>query len=714
MIHKFRLISVLCLLMALILCMTSCVSDSDSVRSIVIKKSDIITGSGSASFHMTDNSEKEVIGTYGNLSLAFDSAKAAPVVTDSENGNIWCCLPSFDNGSACVFDIVLRKSDGIYYLNSQDNSVQYGTYKYEKTDTGVNVQYLVADTRENAVDPLSSVTGGAAAKLTVEFTLTDGDLCVSVDCSAVELSPDTVLESITLMPYFGAYRKNENAENSDFILVPDGCGAVMYTDKVDSLTADLSFDIYGSDENRAVIPAFGLKHNKGAFVAVIEGGASLCTVKAKRPESDPYSAAVVYPTFCVTENKTDGSKYCYSNAYNGKISVCYRFLTGDDVTYTDMALSCRERLIRNGTLSSETVKDDYYPLVINTVASVDGSSKNAVSDFEQTEDLLSLLKAKNVNDIELVVSGAFSGGLVGNGNNSLNTAHGVGSAKALYNLCDYAKTQNFNIYMGVNLFGIKNASSKSAAADVSGKKQTATVKNPLAGQVGAESYTVNPLTANAIEKRLISIMNDAEKTDIPGFAVMDAGLENICDISSGMSKEDIHNAKSSAISSFATRQNIALCSPDIGEIKSASLITDIPLYTTVEETDAYVGVPFVQAVIHSSVTYTGSAANAASIQKLELLKAVEYGALPYYLWVFDESSVYCYTNTYSDAVDFVTEAAENLSDLSSSRIISHSKIESGVYCTGYDNGAFVYVNYNNYSVNIGDISVLPYNYIRVN
>lgn len=712
--HKLRPISVLCLLMALILCMTSCVSYTDSVKSLVIKSSDINTGTGNSSFHMTDNSEKEIIGTYGNITLAFDSANGAPVVTDSENGNIWCCLPSFDNGSASVFDIVLRKSDGIYYLNSQDNCVQYGTYEYEKTDDGVKVKYLVADTRENAVDPVSSVTNGVAAKLTVEFTLTDGDLSAAVDCASVELSPDTVTESITVMPYFGAYQKEGNTVSSDFILVPDGCGAVMYTDIVDFSTGDLSFDIYGSDEKRAVIPAFGIKHNKGAFVAVIEDGASLCTVRAKRPESDSYSAATVCPTFTVTENKTDGSKYYYSSAYNGKISVCYRFLTGSDVTYTDMALSCRERLIRNGTLSSESVRDDYYPLVINTVASVDGSSKNTVSDFEQIEDLLSLLKAKNVNDIEITVNGAFSGGLLGGKNGSLNTAHGVGSSKALYNLCDYAKTQNFNIYMGLNLFGIKNASSKNTAADVTGKKQTGAITNPLAGQAGTQSYTVNSLSVDAIEKRLIKLMNAAEKTDLPGFAVSDAGLDDVSDISVGTSKEDMHKAKSSAISSFATRKNIALCSPDIGEIKSASLITDIPLYTSVEETDAYVGVPFVQAVIHSSVIYTGSAANSASIQKLELLKAVEYGAQPYYLWVFDENISYCYTNTYSDAVDFVTEAAENLSDLTSSRIISHSKIESGVCCTGYDNGAYVYVNYNNYSVNIGDISVLPYNYIRVN
>ena len=59
-------------------------------------------------------------------------------------------------------------------------------------------------------------------------------------------------------------------------------------------------------------------------------------------------------------------------------------------------------------------------------------------------------------------------------------------------------------------------------------------------------------------------------------------------------------------------------------------------------------------------------------------------------------------------------ASDELGELGQCRIVSHSETESNVFCTGYDNGALVYVNYNNYSVNIGDISVLPYDYIRIN
>ena len=82
--------------------------------------------------------------------------------------------------------------------------------------------------------------------------------------------------------------------------------------------------------------------------------------------------------------------------------------------------------------------------------------------------------------------------------------------------------------------------------------------------------------------------------------------------------------------------------------------------------------------------------------------------------MFDKASRFCYEQTFNEAVTFVLRASDELGDVNSCRIVSHGEVEDGVFCTGYDNGARVYVNYNNYSVNIGDIAVLPYDYIRIN
>ena len=59
------------------------------------------------------------------------------------------------------------------------------------------------------------------------------------------------------------------------------------------------------------------------------------------------------------------------------------------------------------------------------------------------------------------------------------------------------------------------------------------------------------------------------------------------------------------------------------------------------------------------------------------------------------------------------EAKEKIGDLTSKRMTDHFEYESGVFCTVYDGGTKVYVNYNNYSVLIGEVVVMPYDYLRI-
>ena len=87
--------------------------------------------------------------------------------------------------------------------------------------------------------------------------------------------------------------------------------------------------------------------------------------------------------------------------------------------------------------------------------------------------------------------------------------------------------------------------------------------------------------------------------------------------------------------------------------------------------------------------------------------------MPHYQWSFTEGDEKYYENTLTEAVEFSCKARKDLSDLTSRRITEHFKYEDGVYCTGYEGGVRVYVNYNNYSVIIGEVSVMPYDYLRI-
>lgn len=770
-------ILVILLAVAFLFGFVSCGKTDGVVAGFSVKSSKETIGSGTASFHTLTSLPENTVTTSGLTALSFEPSSSSVCVTELTKGNVWSVLPLFENGSASVIDIVLRTADGVFYLNSQDNSVAFGSYKYETSANGVSVEYLIADNAENVSGAVSSVTKGAAARIKVDFTLTDGDLRVSIDCGKIELSPGAVLESISLMPYFGAIKpssegensaleqavlssaqekagipdgilssenataaaenenetakdnggkngeseeKSDNDENksdvstSDFLLVPDGCGAIMYTDRDDSATAELVFNVYGSGENSADIPVFGIKKGSGAFSAVIGEGAALAEIKARRSEKDPFGAATVYPVFTITEGAAKNGRYNYIPPYSGNISVCYRFLSGSEANYVSMAAVCREELIRNGTLSSKTLSDNDYPLNISIIASADGTSKRTASTFEETEDLLQLLKAKGIENAEIVLNGIFSGGLAYDGSSLMRVLRVAGGASGLQKLFDYAEKQKFTVFAGVNLVKSAGLKSNKTAKDANGDTVSSFVFNPIAPQIGQAKYAVDICSADSIEKNTVELMNGAERLSVSGLCILDGDIGSYSDSSSGMNSEQVSALLKNNISAFATRKSLAISSGSLNTVKNVSLLLNSSLHTVNAESEAYRAVPLIPAVLHSTVRYSGAPVNTGSAAQLELLKCVEYGAQPYYLWVFDKSSDYCYEQTFNDAVSFVLRASDELGELGQCRIVSHSETESNVFCTGYDNGALVYVNYNNYSVNIGDISVLPYDYIRIN
>ena len=118
-------------------------------------------------------------------------------------------------------------------------------------------------------------------------------------------------------------------------------------------------------------------------------------------------------------------------------------------------------------------------------------------------------------------------------------------------------------------------------------------------------------------------------------------------------------------------------------------------------------------MLHGTFVYSGEASNSSAVAVISQLKAVEYGAVPHYCWNFNKNSDKYYEYSLTEAVDFCLKAKSELGDLTSKRITGHEKIADGVTCTVYEGDVRVYVNYNNYSVIIGEVAVMPYDYLRI-
>ncbi|MBR3974338.1 MAG: hypothetical protein IKJ88_00595 [Clostridia bacterium] len=746
MLHK-RFLRTLALIIVLALSVTSCSTDS-SVSSFFSSNREIKTGVSSISLHSSALKDYTFVAASGLVELYFDTRTTSVAVYDTSAQFMWYALPAYSNDSSAIVNLKLSNSDEIYYLNSQDNSVAYSSYSTEFTSNTIKVTYYMSDSEQTVNKAVSVLDKGEVyAIVPVLYTLEDGNLTVSIDCEEMFISDGFVLESLSVLPYFGAISysaealamekteeetafeettiedgKTEDVPavsddlTEDFILVPDGCGAVMYTAMQDETTESLEFEVYGNENNtaqrEAVIGAYGIKKADAAFVAVVENGEAIATIKANRDTANADKVNNVYADFAINPSFETSSRLYYSDKFDGEISVRYRFMSGSEANYISMAASCREALIRNGTLSSKSVSSNELGLNISLIGSVDGSSSKKMTDFEGAQDILSVLKAKGINNVNLIFNAMFSGGLNQQKASSAKILKTLGGNSGFEQLCEYAKKQRFNVFAGVNILTASDLSSSEKAKGLDGNKIKYSVSNPLAQQSGKSVYTLNVLAADYVEQNIIDLMNSTKNLDFAGFCINDAA--NLLYGDASFDSTDVMKLLSENISALATQNRLMLSGANFYALKSASMLVDVPFYTQYAPTEAYNAVPFVMAILHSTVEYSGKAANICSVPKLEMLKCIEYGGVPHFMLVYDSSSQLYYANSVNEIVDFVLRANKDLTDLTSARITAHYSVEDGLFCTSYDNGAVVYVNYNNYSVTIGEISVMPYDYLRIN
>ena len=155
-------------------------------------------------------------------------------------------------------------------------------------------------------------------------------------------------------------------------------------------------------------------------------------------------------------------------------------------------------------------------------------------------------------------------------------------------------------------------------------------------------------------------------------------------------------------------------------LKNVDSVISIPLGTSVAQSGAYQAVPFVQLILHGITDYAGEPINTGINLRETILKNIEYGACPHFEWNYEpvigqtENDRFYYDNTINDAAGFYTEANEALNDLRDARITDHYEVEDGIFCTEYDTGARIYVNYTNTDFSILGVVVEARNFLRVN
>ncbi|NCC86602.1 MAG: hypothetical protein EOM05_01875 [Clostridia bacterium] len=709
------------LLVSMLISFSACSFSTSESYTYKTGEGKIVLPSNAGSQYRTVVSDNlELICSSGLIELYLDKQTYAVVIKETSAGNSWYSLPTENVDSASVLSLNVSKEGTTYNLNSQDNSVAFGKVKYEKKEDGVWVSYTLSEKKDKPDISLS---------VTVKYTLKDGSLNVDIDCNKLTEDKSVKVETLELLKYFGATKE---VQNDDFILVPDGCGAKINT-AVASDEKEYNLKVYGEDyaainegANPAIVPAFGVKSGTGAFGAIIRSGDALSTISATKAKQGEYNTVganfAITPTQLVTK-KDKQTKTIANESYTGDLSLCYRFLSGSNATYSGVAAVCREQLIRDAVLSTKTVeKTGTYPINITLV----GEAKNGIfkkqelTNFEQAQEIIALLKAKGINSLNLCYSGALSGGTDQSNLKNADVSSKLGSNTKLEELYDYMSTQEFGLFFDVNMLTMNSGS---RANNITDDKIKIEIDNSLYKYLEPKTTSRNLVKSSEIEENVLSFMKRMQDMPFTGYCINDAGYILYSDFNDKfVTREDMKSLISEQVIYMSTNHKTMAKIGNFYMLKNVDYILDIPMDTAYEQSQDYECVPFVQMILHGMVEYSGKPVNLEDDYTKAFLKSIEYGTMLSLEMSFndliatskDDESNLCYEQWVSEAVSGYKTFEDLFSDIRDARITNHYVAAENLTCTVYNNMTYIYVNYSQQDITYNNLVIKANSYLRVN
>lgn len=772
-------------------CLSACEKGGKNINTQSFPKDDIADvypSNTNTNLHVSEagNSNLKLVAKSGLVEIYLDTTTYAVAVRETLKDAYWYSLPVVPgeytgryNFSASPINITLVNGAKTYYLNSQDNAVAQGNAYYNilydnvdkpvdtnSTPVGVQVYYFITPDIETAEKKAYSETD-IVFLVSLTYTLQNGSLYVNCEHINLTGNPNVFMKDISLLEYFGA---SASAQPGDFLLVPDKGGALIHTAVEQPSFSPMTLQVYGGnqstqtpeDEKAAVVAAFGMKKGENALAVIVEEGDAVARISADRATGSS-GFNKVGASFTITEMQDveKGNKIIRTaaqNSFNGSVKLCLRFLSGGNATYSGIAAVCREQLIRDNILSKKTLEStENLPFHLTTVGAVKTSiidlipvkSTKNLTAFDQTQDMVSRMKSKGVNNISLRYTGALTGGLNQEDISKASILRTLGGKTGFEELNTYMNSQKMDLYLDIGLLSFKQApvfdKAKTITTVSRGKGYTLT-KNDISAYSGNTSFKQNLRPVAGLDNAVLKVLSGFRNSSLGGFCLNDAGRILYSDFSGiGYNRQDTAEEIDKQIAALSNGREIMLDTGNFSAVKNAGVIVNMPMppETGEGENIPYQYIPFIQLILHGIVDYSGTPINLSfnpgdsTIQSKDLLfasltgqkqkpmkdmmlKYIEYGACPSYIWSYkrldDPPKVietFYYDDWINQAVDFYAQANAALSDLRSLRMVRHTQILPGVFRTEYEGSKLIYVNYNNTDVDVGGITVKARDFLRL-
>lgn len=568
-----------------------------------------------------------------------------------------------------------------------------------------------------------------AFALTVRYTLTDEGLSVAIPMDEVSYNGKYFqVDTITILPYFGCGPADDAAGE---LLVPDGSGAIMrYNSKGDKRLSSLSVEVYGKDaaatsdfsavsSNQPVLlPVFGNTSRRGAFLAVITEGESICSITADSGDANNRYASVYASAqyryneeYYYDDKEFSKNVMVYADDYN-KGDVCITYIPLEDGgNYVNMAEAYRNHLIGKQALKKAEITPRLLLQLLGYGSQ--GSSPFALTTFDDAQKMIGELTDSGIGRLAVRYLGWTAGGLENKFCNSVSPPRLLGGAGGWEELRRAADGRHVDLYMDMDLAYVRRTSWFDGFS-VNGNT-CRTIRNRLTGlyaynfgesdvDMGTLAYAVS---ASKIEATAPDVLLSFRKK-MTGAKISAGSLGHTVNATfkngDVMTRPEAQKRVQSSLSILADKEKLMLESANAYALAYCGASINIPVTSSGYAALDY-DIPFVQLVLNGCVEYCAVPFNEGEAVQDQVLKAIETGASLNYIAAYrnqnrlkSSSQSQYYSVDYNTLKASMKETYEAVAraweEIGSSTIRSHSYLADNVYKTTFDNGTAVYVNYN--------------------
>ena len=633
------------------------------------------------------------------------NSKNGAVAFSSSDGKAVFNSNSADAASHTVANAIslrLRDSDGnSYTMNSQDNSVAFGTFKVSKENKNlVEILFNFFPNDKGAEKGIGKT--GVFASVPLCLSYENNSFKASVNTSDVKLPENFYIEKISILP--GLFSVTDFG-GGEYYIIPDGSGAKIDLTAVSEEPLVLNMGMYGSDvtfyeySEGAVLPFFALTKNNYVLNTIITGGDALSELSCKRFEN---GGGYLYNTFTVTACGTVDGKLQVGKSYDGELSQIYSLSRVTDGGYNYIAEQVRDNLISRGYISEEiSGKFLDFPFFVNVLGSADG--KAPATTFEDAAEIASLLKSRGVRNLALRFSGAGKDGLSTNASRSDTFDTDLGGKKGYNEMAEKIIGQENTAWLDINL-----CTTNLGKNDTPVKVYDLPSKFAGFNAKGFGLSGVKRVTDNISES--YTHLNELTSKDI---CVNDASMLLYTDLKGGYNRQEMLEKLRDNMGALSAKGGLMLSYPAVYLLKEADAVFAVPDKASCEGKNGVTSVPILQMVLHGSVAYGSSYMNLTNLSAEDaLLRVLEYGSVPSFLFTHSTGSNLNYNMYITQTAQLYTQA-KKLLPVMDMKITSHECVLSGVYKITYDYSKVIYVNYNPSVVDVNGIMISAKDFVII-